>query len=98
MSAGVRIALFNSGLLHTKSLTIDGAIGLFGSVNLDMLSLWLNSEISLLVYDQDVTSRLRRLQDAHLRDSDLLHLDTWRRRSSWRRYTENTCRLLAPLL
>jgi cardiolipin synthase len=98
MSAGARIALFNGGLLHTKSLAIDGQMSVFGSVNLDMRSLWLNFEISLLVYDPDFTGRLRSLQDAYLADSDLLDLDTWRRRPAWRRFTENACRLLGPLL
>jgi len=98
MSAGVRIALFNGGLLHTKSLTIDGAMSVFGSVNLDMRSLWLNFEISLLVYDSDFTGRLRSLQNDYLADSDVLDLATWRRRPAWRRFTDNTLRLLAPLL
>ncbi len=98
MSAGVRIALFRGGLLHTKSLTIDGMISVFGSVNLDMRSLWLDFEISLLVYDLDFTGRLRSLQDSYLRDSDRLDPDTWRRRPAWRQFMENTCRLLGPLL
>ncbi len=98
MSVGVRIALFNGGLLHTKSLTIDGTISIFGSVNLDMRSLWLDFEISLLIYDGDFTRRLRLLQDIYLKNSDLLELDTWRRRKSWRRFTENTFRLLGPIL
>jgi cardiolipin synthase len=98
MSAGARIALFNGGLLHTKSLTIDGAMSVFGSVNLDMRSLWLNFEISLLVYDRDFTDRLQSLQNTYLRDSDRLDLDTWRRRPAWRRFLENMCRLVGPLL
>jgi cardiolipin synthase len=98
MSAGVQIALFNGGLLHTKSLTIDGAMSVFGSVNLDMRSLWLDFEISLFVCDRDFTGCLRSLQDTYLRNSDRLDLDTWRRRPAWRRFTENTCRLLGPLL
>jgi cardiolipin synthase len=98
VSAGARIALFNGGLLHTTSLTIDGETSVFGSVNLDMRSLWLNFEISLLVYDRDFTARLCALQDTYLSDSDLLDLDTWRRRPAWRRLAEDTCRLLGPLL
>jgi cardiolipin synthase len=98
MSAGVRIALFNGGLLHTKSLTIDGAMSVFGSVNLDMRSLWLDFEISLFVYDRDFTGRLRSLQNTYLQDSDWLDLDRWRRRPTWRRFMENTCRLVGPLL
>ncbi|WP_208598314.1 cardiolipin synthase [Desulfatiglans anilini] len=98
MSAGVRIALFNGGLLHTKSLTIDGAVSVFGSVNLDMRSFWLDSEISLLVYDRDFTGRLRDLQERYLRDSERLDPDVWNSRPSRRRFVDNACRLLGPLL
>jgi cardiolipin synthase len=98
VSAGVEIALFNGGLLHTKSLTIDGATSVLGSVNLDMRSLWLNFEISLLVYDRELTGRLRSLQHSYLRDARRLDLDVWRRRPAWRRLVENTCRLAGPLL
>jgi cardiolipin synthase len=98
ISAGVRIALFNGGLLHTKSLAIDGETSIFGSVNLDIRSLWLNFEISLFVYDPGFTARLRSLQDSYIADSDQLELHTWRQRSPWRRFIENAVRLVGPLL
>jgi len=98
MSAGVKIALFKGGLLHTKSLTIDGATSVFGSVNLDMRSLWLNFEISLFVYDSAFTGQLKALQNTYLENSDRLDLAVWRRRSAGRRFTENAFRLLGPLL
>jgi cardiolipin synthase len=98
LAAGVRIALFEGGLLHTKSLAIDGETGIFGSVNLDMRSLWLNSEISLFVYDFGFTGRLRALQERYLAGSVFLELGTWRRRPRWRRLAEDTLRLLSPLL
>lgn len=98
MSAGAAIALFKGGLLHTKSMTIDGSISVFGSVNLDMRSLWLNFEISLFVYDAAFTSRLRAIQNTYLGNSDRLDLDEWRRRPALRRFTENAFRLLGPVL
>ncbi|MBU0640454.1 MAG: hypothetical protein KKB50_16445 [Planctomycetes bacterium] len=98
MSAGATIALFKGGLLHTNSMTIDGTMSVFGSVNLDMRSLWLDFEISLFVYDAAFTSQLRALQSTYLGNSDRLELDVWRRRPAWRRFTENTFRLLGPLL
>lgn len=98
MSAGVRIALFTAGLLHTKSLTIDDSICVFGSVNLDMRSLWLNFEISLFVYDPVVTKQVKHLQETYLAQSDQLDPDVWRQRSAWRRFSENAIRLLSPLL
>jgi cardiolipin synthase len=35
LSAGVQIALWGGGLLHTKSITVDGQFSPFGSVNFD---------------------------------------------------------------
>jgi cardiolipin synthase len=98
MSAGVRIALFEAGLLHTKSLTIDDSICVFGSVNLDMRSLWLNFEISLFIYNQTIINQVRDLQETYLKQSHQLNPDVWRKRSAWQRFAENTCRLLGPLL
>ncbi|MGB5259389.1 MAG: cardiolipin synthase [Gammaproteobacteria bacterium] len=98
MSAGVNIALFEGGLLHTKSLTIDGDSSVFGSVNLDMRSLWLNFEISLFVYDATFTQQLRAIQNSYLSDSDRLDPGVWQRRPARRRFTENTFRLLGPIL
>ena len=98
MAAGVNIALFKDGLLHTKSLTIDDEISVFGSVNLDMRSLWLNFEISLFIYDADFTRQLNALQSNYLKNSYLLDLDMWRRRPAWRQFKEDAFRLLTPLL
>ncbi|MCB1055409.1 MAG: cardiolipin synthase [Acidobacteria bacterium] len=98
MSAGVRIALFGGGLLHTKSLTVDGEVSIFGSVNLDMRSLWLNFEISLFVYDPGFTNRLRELQAGYLDRSTTLDLATWRERPRWHQLAEDAVRLLSPLL
>lgn len=98
MSAGISIQLFDAGLLHTKSLTIDDSISVFGSVNLDMRSLWLNFEISLFIYDQTVTRNVKALQESYIKQSHRLDLDSWRQRTAWRRFVENAFRLVSPLL
>jgi len=98
MTAGVVIALFKGGLLHTKSLAIDGEVSLFGSVNLDMRSLWLNFEISLFVYDAGFCTQLRQLQDSYLENSEMLRLEEWRRRPRWRKFVEDAFRLFGPVL
>ncbi len=69
LAAGVRIQGFEGGLLHTKSITVDGEMALFGSLNLDPRSLWLNFEISLLVYDPMFTGALRALQQSYILQS-----------------------------
>jgi cardiolipin synthase len=98
LDAGVTIAAFRGGLLHTKSVTVDGEFCLFGSVNMDMRSLWLNFEISLLIYNRDVTTQIREIQCGYISDSDLLDIAAWKQRPFTRRLLENVTHLAAPLL
>jgi cardiolipin synthase len=84
--------------LHTKSITIDGTISLFGSLNLDPRSFRLDLEITLGIYDAEFTSSLRRLQQVYLDKSDFLDLPTCKARSSLELLAEDTTRLVGPLL
>jgi cardiolipin synthase len=98
LEAGVKIALFNDGLLHTKSITVDGLYCLFGSVNLDPRSFRLNFEILLAMYDRKFTEELRELQQHYLDHSELMDLETFRRRPRLQQAAENVARLAGPLL
>jgi cardiolipin synthase len=98
MSAGISVAAFNGGLLHTKSITVDDEISVFGTVNLDMRSLWLNFEISLFIYDLAFTKQLREMQMKYLSHSSMINLAEWRQRSVLQRFTENAAQLVGPLL
>jgi cardiolipin synthase A/B len=98
LAAGVKVALFQGGLLHTKSITVDGQFSLFGSLNLDPRSLRLDFEITLVVYNPDFTAALRRLQQLYLDGSTLLLLDVCRNRSALERFAEDTARLAGPVL
>ena len=98
MNAGVKIAEFHGGLLHTKSLLIDKRIAIFGSVNFDQRSLRLNFEISLIVYDDDFCANLERLIQSYLAQSDYVDPKAWAKRPRWHRYLENAAHLTSPLL
>ncbi len=98
LEAGVRIAAFGDGLLHTKSVTVDSSHSLFGSVNLDPRSFRLNFEILLAVFDPKFTAELRALQQQYIDRSLLLDLDAYQRRPKTRQAAESFARLLGPLL
>jgi len=98
LAAGIRIVLFDGGLLHTKSITIDGEISLFGSLNFDPRSLHLNFEITLSIYDRAFTAELRQLQQSYIDQSEAMDLAVWQSRSVLKRFTENLARLVGPLL
>jgi cardiolipin synthase len=98
LAAGVKLYAFDAGLLHTKSITVDGHTSVFGSVNLDMRSFYLNFEISLFVYDGAFTARLRALQQAYILGSRRVDPAEWAARPLGLRFVENIVRLLGPLL
>jgi cardiolipin synthase len=98
LRAGVWVALYEGGLLHTKSITVDGRFSLFGSLNLDPRSLRLDFEITLAIYDADFTAALRRLQQVYLDKSRMLDLAACQARSAFECLAEDSARLVGPLL
>ena len=98
LDIGVVIYLYRGGLLHTKSIMADGAVSMFGTVNLDMRSLWLNYEVALFVYEPAFAKELRALQQTYIEHADRLDPAAWGSRSFKDRFLENTLRLVSPLL
>jgi cardiolipin synthase len=98
LEAGVRIAQFTDGLLHTKSVTVDRTHCLFGSVNLDPRSFRLNFEILLAMYDSKFSAQLADLQQRYIDRSELMDLETFRNRPLRYVILESVARLLGPLL
>ncbi|BAJ02020.1 cardiolipin synthase [Shewanella violacea] len=98
LQAGVNIHRFKGGLLHTKSVVIDEAFSLIGSVNLDMRSLWLNFELTLAVDDLSFTQDLTQLQQEYMDNSTLVDYSLWRKRPVHKRVTEQFFYLFSPLL
>ncbi|KAA2314198.1 cardiolipin synthase [Pseudooceanicola sediminis] len=70
LEAGVRIYEYPLGLLHSKSLTLDGEVALIGSANLDRRSFELNYENNILISDTALTGALRARQQSYIDASD----------------------------
>jgi cardiolipin synthase len=70
ISAGVEVYEFRPGLLHAKTMVVDGAVGLIGSANLDRRSFELNFENNILFADRDFATTIRARQDEFLAQSD----------------------------
>ncbi|BAM04839.1 phospholipase D-like domain-containing protein [Phycisphaera mikurensis] len=98
LEAGVGVHLYRGGLLHTKSVTVDGDLSIIGTVNLDARSFYLNFELSLLVYDPAFTRELVTLQEEYVARSLPLSMEAWEARSFPRRLIRNGARLVGPLL
>ena len=98
LGAGIQIHLYRPHFLHAKLLTIDDHIALTGSTNMDIRSFALNAEINLLIYDHQVVEQLKVIQEDYFRNSDLLTLEQWRKRSVFEKMAQNTARLMDSFL
>ncbi|WP_265090874.1 cardiolipin synthase [Psychrobacter sp. SCQQ22] len=98
LEAGVTIALFKGGLLHTKTVVIDDDYCLFGTVNIDMRSFYLNMEVSLAIYTPEMVAQVADCQAAYLESCRFLSLEDWQQRRGSERLFDNVVRLFSPLL
>lgn len=98
LEAGVNIHRFEGGLLHTKSVLIDEEHCLIGTVNLDLRSLWLNFEVTLLVDDQMFAQQLAKLLKEYKAKSQTLENKRWQKRPLYKRFIEHLFYLFSPLL
>ncbi len=95
--AGGNVLLFGHGMLHSKAMIVDDTVGMFGSANFDLRSLFVNFEIGVLVHSR----------------SDVIAMKTWATNLAARCHppkverkrlrvvgnvVEDLSRLLAPLL
>jgi cardiolipin synthase A/B len=85
----------HSQMIHAKHILIDDHFALTGSANIDMRSLYLNYELSLLSDSaetiEEVEQWMRNLMGECQRENVLKH-------SRLRRWIEDICWLLSPLL
>jgi cardiolipin synthase len=68
LGAGVKVFEYQKGILHAKTMTVDGDITLIGSANMDRRSFDLNYENNILLCDQTVTAAMRQRQQEYLVD------------------------------
>lgn len=97
-AAGARILLYQPGMLHAKAMVVDDRLGLFGSANFDLRSLFVNFEIGIGVYSPDEVAAMRRWAGGLVR-----HCRTYVPRPPSRHrmlsnLAEDLSRLMAPLL
>ena len=98
LEAGVTIYEYVGGLLHTKSLTLDGEMTLIGSANMDRRSFDLNYENNILFYDPKLTADVRSRQQQYISKSQLVNREMVESWSMSYRLRNNTLATLGPLL
>lgn len=98
LEGGIRILLYEKGLLHTKSIAVDNEFAVFGTLNIDNRSMHLNFELMMVIFDKDFVAALARLHREYEARCREIHPDAWRLRPLADRLREGACYLISPLL
>lgn len=98
LDAGVKIYEYKDGLLHTKSLTIDGEFAMIGSANLDRRSFDLNYENNILLADEPIVADIIVRQKNYIQHAILVSPITVASWSVWRKLRNNIIAMMGPIL
>ncbi|MGI9547867.1 MAG: phospholipase D-like domain-containing protein, partial [Flavobacteriaceae bacterium] len=98
LDSGVKIYLFQKGFIHSKVILSDDQVCSIGTANLDIRSFEQNFEVNALIYDREVTLRMKEQVAVFKRDSYLLTTEEHNARPNIDRVKEKLARLSSPLM
>ncbi len=98
LNSGVSINYYTRGMMHSKTMIIDGAICTVGSTNMDQRSFNLNAEVNAFMLSERIAQDLKTNFMTDLKDSYPLTVELLRRRKWYVKVICSVARLLAPIL
>jgi cardiolipin synthase len=96
--AGGRVLLYGAGMMHSKAVIVDDCIGLLGSANFDLRSLFVNFEIGLVVHSAPEVLTMKAWAEALMAQCREPKSDPVGKHHRLAGILEDFSRLLAPLL
>lgn len=98
LEMGVNLFLYQPGILHAKTMTVDDRLAFFGSSNFDIRSFALNFELNLVLYGHRETAALLEIQEGYLALSRPLGIEEWNRLPLLQKSFLGMTKLLSPIL
>jgi cardiolipin synthase len=98
LQSGIKVYLYEDGMLHAKSLIIDDEVATVGSTNFDFRSFEHNFEANLFVYSKEFNQRMVDIFLSDMRHSTRIIAANWAKRKRAQKIYESVLRLLAPIL
>jgi Phosphatidylserine/phosphatidylglycerophosphate/cardiolipin synthases and related enzymes len=99
LEAGVKIYKMKEHFIHSKIVLIDDDISIFGTVNFDMRSLFLNFEEMIIQYnDQKSNKELLKIYKTAEKQSRPIDYKIWLNRGRKQKILETITRIFAPLM
>ena len=93
----MEVLLYQPGMMHSKGMIVDDRVGLLGSANFDMRSLFVNFEIGVFVYSEPEVAAMRAWAEDLFAQSAPMPVEPEHRRLLGN-VAEDLSRLFAPML
>lgn len=97
-NAGGRVLMYGPGMMHAKAMIVDDRIGLLGSANFDLRSLFVNFEIGVTLYSEPDVRAMRIWAGEMVRKCREFSPRNKHRLRFAHDLAEDISRLIAPLL
>ena len=98
LRSGIKVYLYERGMLHSKTMVIDDTLVTSGSTNFDFRSFENNFECNLMFYDREINRQMREIFFEDIKQCRKLTASAWRKRPLLQRTLESLVRLVAPIL
>ncbi len=98
LRAGVKIYERDDGILHSKTMVVDGVWSITGSSNFDHRSVLFNDEVDAVVLGADTGAQLAGLFLSDLANATPIEAEVWRKRSALTKLREQFWKLWEKLL
>ena len=98
LEKGVKIFEYESTMIHTKTIVVDGLFSVLGSSNFDARSAQINEELDITIYDEKFGAEMDAVFERDLKRSKPYLLEDFKKRSAWERFSEWLVAPLTPLL
>ncbi|GAB1400637.1 hypothetical protein MASR1M66_20920 [Aminivibrio sp.] len=98
LAMGVEIWLYQEGILHAKTMTVDGNLAFLGTSNFDIRSFALNFELNLILYGEEESASILAAQEKYIAFSRRLAGEEWSSLSFPVRVLHGITKLFSPLL
>lgn len=98
LRSGIKIYLYQPGMLHAKTVIVDDEIVSVGSTNFDFRSFEHNFECNMFIYSREVNEQLAEIFIKDMAQCRRVNPGEWKRRPKTQKAKESLTRLLSPVL
>lgn len=98
LQAGIKIYLYDAGMLHSKMMLVDDEFTTIGSTNFDFRSIEHNFEANMFIYSKQFNEHMSAQFLDDQTHSSRIAPSQWRSRPIYQKALESFMRLFAPIL